>query len=123
MLYREASINTFEQKKNPVRLDEAELHEEAKLTLLKHRRALHLLISMYHRSKCVNYLDVRDIATRQFDKIKFKVITPSIKSAFKCPNYLGAKLWDKLPRDTQAEPSLNVFKFKVKRHIAAGMFN
>ena len=54
---------------SPVKLDEAALHEEAKLTLLKHRRTLHLLINMFHRSKLVSYLDRRDIATRQFDKI------------------------------------------------------
>ena len=91
--------------------------------LLKHRRTLHLLISMYHRSKQESYLDRRDIATRQFDKVKFKVINPNIKCAFKCPNYLGAKLWDKLPKETQIEPSINVFKFKVKKLIAAGMFD
>ena len=107
--------------RNP-KLDEAELHQEANLTLLKSRRVLHLLSLLYFRAKDKENLDNRPIATRQFAKIKFKVINPVIKKAFKSPNYLGAQLWDLLPRETQAEPTFQTFKFKVKGHIAAGMF-
>ena len=104
-------------------LDEAEMHAEAKLTVLKARRFFHLLCVMYRKSKCAEYLDRRDIPTRQFDKIQFIVITPVIKKAFKTPNYLGSQLWDLLPLDTQSAPTYNLFKFKSKRHIAAGLFN
>ena len=106
---------------NP-RLDEQGLHHKANLTLLKPRRVLHLLSLMYFRARDHDNLDNRPIATRQFAKIKFKVINPVIKKAFKSPNYLGAQLWDILPRETQVEPVFCMFKFKVKRHIAAGMF-
>ena len=80
---------------------------------------------MFHRSKQEVYLDKRDIHTRQFDKVKFKVITPVVKKAFACPNYLGAKLRDLLPlgKETQTELMFKTFKYKVKGHIAAGLFN
>ena len=104
-------------------LGEDDLHREAILMLLKQRRIQHLVNIMYHRSKLDHYLDKRDVPTRQFAKIKFKVIHPNIKKAFKSPNYLGAQLWDKLPLDTQGAPTYNLFKYKVKRHIAAGLYN
>ena len=66
-----------------VRLDEPGLHNEAKLLLLEKRRVVHLLSIMYHRSKCPVFLDARPLVTRQFDKIKFRVITPNIKKAFR----------------------------------------
>ena len=77
---------------------------------------------MYHRSKVGDYVDVRDIGTRQHDKVKFKVMNPSVKKAFRSPNYLGAQLWDMLPAETQLSGSYNVYKGRVARHIAAGMF-
>ena len=101
---------------------EGVLHQEAGLTLLKGRRVMHMLSLMYHRSKKGEYLDNRDINTRQFDKIKFKVINPVIKKAFNTPNYLGAQLWDKLPATTQMAGSFNAFKYKVKKHVAEGLF-
>ena len=78
---------------------------------------------MYHRSKNVELLDIRDIQTRQFDKIKFKVINPVIKKAFKTPNYLGALLWDKLPKETQLLGSFAGYKREIKKHCAEGLFN
>ena len=84
---------------------------------------MHLLSIMYHRSKNEIYVDARALGTRQFDKIKLRVINPIIKKAFKCPNYYGASLWDMLPRETQAEPSYNLFKYKIKNHIAAGIYD
>ena len=105
------------------KLDEAELHLEAKLTTLNLRRVLHLLGLMYHRSKVERFLDKRDIHTRQFDKVKFKVINPVVKRAFKSPNYLGAQLWDMLPADTQNVPTFQLFKYRVKGHITAGLFD
>ena len=104
-------------------LDETNLHQKAKLTTLKLRRVQHLLSILYHRSKKDKYLDLRPIVTRQFDKIKFKVLNPIIKKAFLSPNYLGAQLWDLLPRETQTAPTYNIFKLKVKKHIAAGLFD
>ena len=90
---------------------------------LKYRRIHHLVNIMYHRSKCDQYRDKRNLPTRQFAKIKFKVITPVIKNAFRSPNYLGAQLWDLLPYDVQTAPTYNIFKYKVKKHIAAGLYN
>ena len=104
------------------KLDEAGLHSKANLLMLKHSCALHLLMSMYHRSRKPDYLDECNLATRQFDKIKFKVTKPVIKKAFKSPGYLGAQLWDLLLLDSQTAPTSVSFKSKVKRHIAAGLF-
>ena len=105
------------------KLDEDALHLEASLLTLRQRRVLHQLNNMYRRSKKESYLDRREIHTRQFDKIKFKVINPVIKKAFKTPNYLGAQLWDLLPKETQCAATFSAFKHKVKRHLTAGMFN
>ena len=104
-------------------LSEDALHEAAGLMLLKNRRILHVLGLMYHRSKKIQYLDNRDINTRQFDKIKFRVITPVIKKAFKTTNYLGAQLWDRLPVGTQVAGLFSEFKRKVVKDIAEGLLN
>ena len=104
------------------RLNENELHLEAKLDMLESRRIYHMLILMYNRSKDPNMIDDRDLPTRQFDKVKFKVINPNVKKAFKSPGYLGAQLWDKLPRDTQLSRSVHDFKCKCLAHIRNGLF-
>ena len=103
-------------------LSEDALHDAARLNLLKKRRILHILSLMYHRSKKKVYLDDRDINTRQFDKVKFKVTASMIKKAFKTVNYLGAQLWDKLPLSTQLSGSFIEFKRKVLKHITEGLF-
>ena len=108
--------------KNP-KMSERELHQEAKVMILKNRRILHLLSTMYQRSLKVEYLDRRPIVTRQFDKVKFVVLNPLITKAFRSPNYLGSQLWDRLRIETQKSPSILVFKSQVKAHIAAGLFN
>ena len=105
------------------RLDEDELHARANVLLLNQRRIFHLLGIMYHRSKVDKYLDKRDVRTRQFDKVKFVVLQPLVKKAFKTPNYYGAQLWDRLPKDTQLSGSYKEFKCKIKKHITAGMYN
>ena len=66
-------------------MDEDNMHVAANLTKLKHRRILHLLSLMYQRSKVITNLDNRNLVTRQFTKIKFRVIKPLIKKAFLAP--------------------------------------
>ena len=105
------------------KLSEEALHSKANLQLPKYRRVMHLLSIMYHRSKVPDLLDNRDMRTRQYDKIKFKVITPVVKKSFKIPNYLGGRLWDMLPLDTQCAESFNAYKIKVKKLTAEGLFN
>ena len=104
------------------RLNEGELHLAAGLDLLSTRRINHLLFLMYNRSKNPDLLDNRDLPTRQFDKVKFKVINPNIKKAFKLPNYLGAQLWDMLPKETQKMPTLHKFKNEVAKHVKNALF-
>ena len=104
------------------KLSEEELHLKARLETLAKRRIYHMLILMYNRAKKPEMLDNRDLPTRQFDNIKFKVIKPNIKNAFKSPNYLGAELWDKLPRDTQLSRTVHIFKHKCLTHIKNGLY-
>ena len=104
------------------RLNEAELHSAAKLDLLAARRICHLLNVMYYRSKKAKYLDGRKLPTRQFDKVKFRVINPGIRKAFRSPNYLGSQLWDMLPMETQTSPTIHKFKAKITRHVTGGLF-
>ena len=80
------------------KLSEDEMHLEARLDKLDKRRIYHILILMYNRAQNPVMLDDRDLPTRQFDKVKFRVINPNVKKAFRSPNYLGAQLWDRLPR-------------------------
>ena len=105
------------------KLSEQELHLEAGLDTLENRRTYHMLILMYNRAKNPDMLDNRDLPTRQFDKVKFKVITPNVRKAFKSPNYLGAELWDRLPRDTQLSRTIHDFKRKCRTHIRDVLFN
>ena len=92
------------------RLGEADMHNEANLTLLNKRRVTHLLNLMYMRSKIAHYIDHRDIATRPFAKVKFKVLNPVVKKAFKSPNYLGALYWDTRETVTAASMSIKTWK-------------
>ena len=103
------------------RLTELEMHSSANLDTLETRRICHLLNVMYYRSREPTLLDKRDLPTRQFDKIKFKVLNPVIKKSFKSPNYLGAKLWDMLPQDTQTSSGIHEFKNKVDKHVKGGL--
>ena len=69
------------------KLNEVELHDSAGIGPLNIRQICHLLNVMYHRSKDVKYLDDRRLPTRQFDKVKFKVLNLNVKKAFLSPNY------------------------------------
>ena len=104
------------------RFSELEMHSSANLDTFDTRRICPLLGVMYYRSKDPKLLDNRGLPTRQFDKIKFKVLNPAIKKAFRSPNYLGAQLWDLLPKDTQLAPGIHSYKIKVARHVRDGLF-
>ena len=99
--YQNWGLRIIYADKQP-KLSEDEMHVEARVSTLKVRRIVHLLDLMYDRAKSDHRLDKRDLPTRQFDKIKFKVLAPSVKVAFKCPHYYGAQLWDLLPLETQS---------------------
>ena len=79
-------LRTVYSKTTPP-MSEEQMHEAGGVLGLEQRRILHLLGTMYHRSNVESFLDNRGFCTRQFDKIKFKVLTPNIKQAFRSPNY------------------------------------
>ena len=86
-----------------------DLHKEAKLLSLEQRREKQLLILMYKLSQKGISRKVTNRVTRQQEKYVFKTDTKIGKKYEKSPYYLGEKLWDKLPRETQF--SENVFEF------------
>ena len=94
---------------------EDELHREAGLLILKRRRILHLLSVMYRRYKSGPLLDLREIHTRQVDKIKFKVINPVIRKACETPILSGCTA----PTETRTAATFSAFKHKVKVHLNA----
>ena len=51
------------------------MHNTAKVDMLETRRICHLLSVLYYRSKDPKLLDDRhELPTRQFNKVKFKVL-------------------------------------------------
>ena len=104
------------------RLNETEMHRLAWLDPLDIRRKCHFLYVMYQRSKDESFLDGQRLCTRQFDKILFNFLNPAVKKAFRSPSYLGARLWDILPRDTQLSGGIHEFKNRIAKHVKNGMF-
>ena len=79
-----------------------EMRTMSNLPSLEDRRKLHLLGLMYKRSKNTEYVDNRSLNTRQFsDKIVPKVPNFRLTKTGKCPNILGSRLWNELPRDSK----------------------
>ena len=50
-----------------------EMHDNIGVGKLSDRRDLHLCGLMYKRSKDVDYVDARNLPTRQFDKLVLKI--------------------------------------------------
>ena len=66
-----------------------EMHVNIGTGNMKRRRDLHLCGLMYKRSKQIEYIDDRDLPTRQFDKIVLKIpdvaLTKSFEIGLLCP--------------------------------------
>ena len=84
---------------------------------LNERRNLHLCGLMYKRSKYEEYIDNKDLPTRQFDKIVIKVPDVALSKTFDIPVYKGANMWNALPRDIQQSLNYKEFKYKYKSHV------
>ena len=104
-----------------------ELHKEAKLLSLEQRREKQLLILMYKLSQKGMCRKVTNRPTRQQEKYVFKTDTKIGNKYEKSAYYIGTKLWDKLPTETQFLDT--VFELKKKefshfiRHISTALNN
>ena len=65
------------------------LHRRTNISILVHRRKLHMLQYMFTLRQCDSLVDNRDIATRRWNGIVFKVIHSNHYKFYKNPLYRG----------------------------------
>ena len=68
---------------------------------LRYRRDLHLCGQMYKRSRMDEYVDNRELATRQFNKIVLKIPDVILTKSFNSSIFKGVNLWNALPQNVQ----------------------
>ena len=96
----------------------AELHREAKLLRLKHRREQHLL--MYDQAQIPALLKVRSkngVRTRSSNKKIMKLKKPRKERFKKCLAYKGPKTWNNLPESMHHIQTKGSSKLLVRRLI------
>ena len=72
---------------------------------------------MYKRSQRDEYIDNRDLPTRQFDKIVLTVPDVQLTKSFNLPIFKGSNIWNALSRDIQLSQNYKEFKYKFKNHV------
>ena len=82
---------------------------------LKTRRDLHLCGVMYNRARKEEYLDRRELPTRQFDKIVLNVPDVLLTKSFNTPIFKGSHLWNSLSTEVQISPTYKEFKYRYKK--------
>ena len=93
------------------------MHIRLGISKLKQRRDLHLCGLMYKRAKQNEYIDDRELQTRQFDKVVLKIPDVALTKSFSMPCYKGPTLWNILPRNVQLSPTYKEFKYRYKTMI------
>ena len=93
-----------------------DMHLRMGIGKLKERRDLHLCGMMYKRSRVGEYVDTRDLHTRQFDKIVLKVPDVQLTKSFAMPMIKGSNLWNRLSKEIQKSPTYKEFKYRYKNH-------
>ena len=81
---------------------------------LQSQRDLHLCGQMYRRSRKDDYIDNRELPTRQFDKIVLKVPDLQLTKSLNIPVFKGSNLWNALPREIQVSQNYKEFKYRYK---------
>ena len=84
---------------------------------LELRRQIHMAGLMYKRAQFPEYLDNRQLPTRQFDKKVLKIPDVDLTKTFKSPIYLGSTLWNALPIEIQSSDSYKKFKYQCKQYL------
>ena len=91
--------------------------EKAGVVKLDTSRKIHLVGLMYKRALDPEYLDNRQLVTRQFDKTVLKIPDVDLTKSFKSPIYLGSTLWNALPRAVQVSDTYKKFKYQYKQYL------
>ena len=78
------------------------------------RRKVHLAGLMYKRARDPEYLDNRQLPTRQFDKKVLKIPDVDLTKTFKSPIYMGSTLWNSLPQNIQDSDNYKKFNIYIK---------
>ena len=94
-----------------------EMHARVGVGKLQFRRNLHLCGQMYRRSRNPDYIDNRNLPTRQFDKIVLKIPDVILTKTFQFPIFKGSQLWNTLPQEIQNCDTYTKFKYQYKEHI------
>ena len=94
-----------------------DMHTRMGIGKLHSRREMHLCGLMYKRARKDEYLDKRELATRQFDKIVLKVPEVLLTKSFNTPLFKGSNLWNTLPKEIQKCPTYKEFKYMYKNRM------
>ena len=83
----------------------ADMHIRMGIGKLKECRDLHLCGLMHRRSRKDEYIDNRNLPTRQFDKIVLRDPDVLLTKSFDIPLFKGSNKWNNLPRVVQESPT------------------
>ena len=81
---------------NQVNMSTEDMHANICVGKLREQRELHLCGLMYKRSKDIDYIDARNLPTRQFDKVMLKTPDVVLSKSFNIPMFKGSNLWNNL---------------------------
>ena len=102
------------------RFDTTELHAEAKLKKLKHRRREHTLLHMFQISQNNTFLNWKKRTKINTSSSKKKLMTvkkPNSSKFQKSITYLGPKYWNSLPLEIQQSATYPLFKARLHVHL------
>ena len=103
-----------------------DLHAEAKLSKLKLRRKLHLLLHMHKCSHQPNYKNWKKralITTRHNSKKLIKIKKPNFTKFKRSITYQGPKQWNTLPKEIQVATDYFSFKTQIINHLTKSSVN
>ena len=107
IVFRNENINT-EEKNNRIGVGK-----------LQFKRKLHSCGLMYRHSKNLNYIDNRNLATRQFDKTVLKTPDVILTKTFQSPIYKGSQIWKTLPQEIQNFETYTKCKYQYKELVVS----
>ena len=102
---------------NNENMSTADMHIRMGIGKLKERRELHLCGLMYRRSRNDEYIDNRNLPTRQFDKIVLRVLDVLLTKSFDIPLFKVSNKWNNLPRVVQESPTYKEFKYRYRNFV------
>ena len=97
------------------------LLDKAGVVKLDISRRVHLAALMYKRVSDPEYVDNRQLATRQFDNKVLQIPDVDLTKSFKSPIYMGSTVWNALPREIQESDTYKKFKYQYKQYKQHGL--